>query len=102
MDVVRVGIALVFIGMALAFVAALLPVILQLSSAEPGSVSIGGGGCIIIFFIPICFGVGEPVLLVPMLALAAVLAIASLVIGYMMFRRARSLEEEPRYRRDVV
>jgi len=92
----RIGLVLIFTGVALAFVAALLPAILfsmaiasqpeEATPAPSNGTDIGVGGCVLIFFIPICFGYGTGHL--PITALIIVLALAAvmIVLTFLLFR----------------
>jgi len=68
-----IGFLLVFTGIILVFVATLLQVYSALTTSSE-EVKVGGGGCIIILFIPICFGVGEPALITTLMVLGLVLS----------------------------
>lgn len=86
MNLFKVGLAIVLLGFALAFVAALLPT-LGTTILNRG-ISFSGGGCVIIMFIPICFGVGEHPLL--LITLSAVLAVLLIVISFLILRLSRN------------
>ncbi|MEM1677698.1 MAG: hypothetical protein QXV81_07235 [Ignisphaera sp.] len=75
----KLGFILILIGIVIAFIAILIPLF---TIPLTGDIKISGGGCIILFFIPICFGYGEFAIQLIMLAiaLAIVLAIVYLVI----------------------
>ncbi len=51
-----IGFIIIVVGFLLVFAGTLLS--MQGTSSTSGNTSIGVGGCIIIFFIPICFGQG--------------------------------------------
>lgn len=74
----RIGFALVLAGFAVALVAALLPLL-----AAPGAAA-GVGGCVILLFIPICFGAGASPL--PLLIVAIVLAILLTLVSFVVWR----------------
>ena len=76
MDLLKLGLLLIFAGIIITFLAILLP--LLLTTPESTSTSVTGGGCIMIFFIPICFGIGEQAHLA--LLLAVILSIILVVI----------------------
>jgi len=78
----KTGLVLVFIGVILAFAAALLPLLLVALSpvAEGGKVEVAGGGCIVIGFIPVCFGYGNPLLVVVLLVAALIVVVISYVL----------------------
>lgn len=77
----ELGFVLIIVGFTLFFIAALLPLTFT------GNASVSGGGCIIIFFFPVCFGLGDqPVL---MMVLSMVLAIALLTASYLFLRSMR-------------
>jgi len=67
----KLGLVLIFAGIALIFITALLPLLLV--GFETREVNITSAGCIIVFFIPVCFGVGEHAQ--QLLLLAVILAI---------------------------
>lgn len=68
----RIGLALFVAGIAVAMAA---PILLLLETHGEGGVSMGG--CVVILFIPICFGAGPGyhVLLIIALAAAALMAV---------------------------
>ncbi|MCC6040356.1 MAG: hypothetical protein LM565_06015 [Thermofilum sp.] len=83
MKLARLGLALIAVGVILAFLAALLPLL------AAGAGEAGVAGCVLVFFVPVCFGVGP---LAPYLMVAAMLiALALLLVAYFLFRAA--LEE---------
>ncbi len=69
-----------FIGITLTIIAALLPLLLL--SPETSNVNITGGGCIVVFFIPICFGVGEQAQLALLLAVILTLVLVVMLIVF--------------------
>ncbi|MEM1871559.1 MAG: hypothetical protein QW517_10625 [Thermofilaceae archaeon] len=74
----KVGLALLLAGFALAVIAALLPLL-----AAPGAL-VGVGGCIIVLFVPVCFGVGSQAL--PLLIVAIALSIVLLAVAFIVWR----------------
>jgi uncharacterized membrane protein len=95
MKVFHIGLLLILIGFIMAFATVLLlvltPILQQLSQ---NTAVVGGGGCVIIFFIPICFGFGPQVFIWPLIIAALVLAIATMVIGYLIYRWSVKTVEE--------
>lgn len=87
MDLVKLGFVLILIGFLIVFIATLLPMLMAIH--REGAIEIGGGGCIILLFIPICFGYGEAHLVLPLIIVAMILTLAVLIIGFLMFREAR-------------
>lgn len=81
MRLFKLGLVLVFAGIILAVIAALLPLLLV--APETGGVSATGGGCVVVFFVPVCFGVGEQahVALLLAIALAVVLVVVLLLFN---------------------
>jgi uncharacterized membrane protein len=80
MKLARLGLALIAVGVILAFLAALLPLL------AAGAGEAGVAGCVLVFFVPVCFGVGP---LAPYLMVAAMLiALALLLVAYFLFRAA--------------
>jgi uncharacterized membrane protein len=86
----KLGLVLVFAGVIVAVVAALLP--LLLITPETSGVSVTSGGCIIVFFVPICFGVGEHAQLA--LLLAVVLSIVLVVILILFYTWITSIRKQ--------
>lgn len=89
MNLFKLGLVLVFAGMILAVVAMFLPLLIT----APSSISVSSGGCVIVGFIPICFGVGEhalPVILIA-LVLAIVLVAISLVLTIYTSKKTREI-----------
>ncbi|MCC6016351.1 MAG: hypothetical protein LM582_04835 [Desulfurococcaceae archaeon] len=99
MNWMRTGFILIFVGFALIFIAVSILSILFMVSG--GVASVSGVGCIVILFIPICFGYGVPSLLIPLMIISVVLVIALLIIGYLMLRdirkNLRKIGEAPSY-----
>lgn len=81
------GLILIIAGFSLLFIAALLPL------AFAGSASISGGGCIIILFFPICFGVGDQPAIMMVIAMA--LAVALIVLSYFVLKLMGRAVSEP-------
>ncbi len=85
-DLVFIGILIIITGFILVFLASILAV--GTPSTQPshggggGNTSVGVGGCIIIFFIPICFGAGTPGLTSIVLTLAIVLSIILVILFF--------------------
>lgn len=74
----KMGLILVAAGLTLALMAALLPLL-----AAPGA-QVGVGGCVVVLFIPVCFGVGNQPL--PLLVVAIVLSILLLAFALLVWR----------------
>uniref|UniRef100_A0A7C4FF86 DUF131 domain-containing protein n=1 Tax=Ignisphaera aggregans TaxID=334771 RepID=A0A7C4FF86_9CREN len=85
MRLFHIGLLLIVTGFAVAFIATLLLVIMPLLQQPPQNTT-SGVSCIIIFFIPICFGFGpqESIWLLTIAALA--LAVVVMAVGYMVHR----------------
>lgn len=71
MNLLKLGVVLVFVGMILAVIAALLQALGEVSAPSKGNV--------IICVIPICFGVGEHAL--PAIVIALVLTIVLIIVS---------------------
>jgi len=91
------GFALIGIGIALIIVGSLLAALQPFTASAPPKrgPGVGVGGCVVIFFVPICFGTGPGAgqLMVVAMILAAVLtalAIALFVVPYILWRRSVS------------
>jgi uncharacterized membrane protein len=89
-DFWRIGLLLIIIGFLIVFVAAILLVFESFSaSSSSGDVS----GCIILFFIPICFGAGSKGFIVPLMITALVITIIILfIILFIIWSARKSLE----------
>ncbi len=84
----KAGLLLILIGFALAFTAVLLPLLTAtLEAGGNRDISISGGGCILIMFVPICFGVGEAGL--PLMVIAATLAVVLATLGLLVLWKIR-------------
>jgi len=88
----KLGFALILAGFALVFAAALLAV---LSAAQGGAA--GVGGCVVVLFFPVCFGLGPlaPYFLVAALALALTLVALSFLLWRWALGEARRLAQAP-------
>lgn len=88
----ELGFALILAGIALVLAAALL---LAFSVAQGGAA--GVGGCVIVLFVPICFGVGPlaPYLLIAALALAVALVALSILLWKWVLSEARRVAQAP-------
>ncbi len=75
---VILGFIIVFIGFMLIMLSTVFTVFSELKSA-PSNTSVGVGGCILVFFVPICFGAGTHGLGLITLLLAVVLTIVALM-----------------------
>ncbi len=73
-----IGFIIIVVGFILIFTGVLLSV--QGTINTGGNTSVGVGGCVIIFFIPICFGRGTGNLWIIGLVIGIVLTIASIVL----------------------
>jgi uncharacterized membrane protein len=82
----RLGHLLILSGFLLAFIALLLIPILA-----TGETSLSFGGCIVILFFPICFGVGDKPLL--LILAAMLLAIVLMILSYFILRPQRGAAE---------
>jgi len=88
-DLGKVGLALVFAG----FLTAVIGVAaVAIYTAFRGVSEVGYGGCVLIMFIPICFGAGSPGI-VPYLILVstAVMLLAVVIVYYLLRSVAKSL-----------
>ncbi|MEM0380607.1 MAG: hypothetical protein QXX35_01780 [Desulfurococcaceae archaeon] len=77
----NIGLTLLFTGILIIIVTTLLFTLL--TSFKTISVETGVSGCIIIFFIPICFAQGTPGILIYLLVLTIIL-VASLIILFIL------------------
>ena len=88
-DLFKLGLILIFLGIILVIVATLLiPLFIN-----QNNIQVSTGGCIILLFIPICFGVGEQstLLLTIALTLALIIVIINLFFYITIKRKIRDL-----------
>lgn len=90
MSFFKLGLLLIIIGIVLAFTATILPLILV--GFKTSEISITGGDCIILFFIPICFGVGEQAVQALLVAviLAVILVVVIVILNMWILRRLKT------------
>lgn len=81
MDLEKLGFTLIVVGVLLALIAVIIP-LFTIPFTEGAKIS--GGGCIVILFIPICFGYGE--LSLQLVVIAMILAIALIIIYFVAYR----------------
>ena len=85
-DLTTLGFMMVFIGIMIIIIASILMVFSQPIQDSGGRVNVGG--CIIIFFIPICFGYGEPWIMVLAITLTIILVIILFLLPYIIYKRS--------------
>jgi len=85
-DLTTIGFIIVFIGIMVIIIASILMVFSQPMQDSGGRVNVGG--CIIIGFIPICFGYGDPWVMVLAITLTIVLVIILLLLPYIIYKRS--------------
>lgn len=96
MKMFRVGLVLIFAGVVLLFTA----IAISFFGIADGEVNVSAGGCVLIGFIPICFGVGENMANFILLALllSIVLIITTLMLMFYaskeLSRLTRGMREE--------
>ena len=92
MELEKLGFVLILAGFALAFATVLVAVF---SVARSGATSVGG--CVLIFFVPICFGVGPlaPYFLLAALALTLALVALSFLLLQWALGGVRRMAQEP-------
>jgi uncharacterized membrane protein len=95
-DALEAGFKLVLAGFAIAFLAVIILSVAMLWSR--GAATGGVAGCIVIGFIPICFGVGKPEFL-PLLMIAGLIlmliALALLLLPVFILRKAAKRSTPP-------
>ncbi|MEM1644735.1 MAG: hypothetical protein QXL96_02495 [Ignisphaera sp.] len=94
MELTKLGFILITLGFVVMFIAIVIPLLSIILSGEVENIDISGGGCIVILFIPICFGFGSQTLVQPLIILAAVLTIITFIIGFLMFKEAKNRNKE--------
>ncbi len=85
LDLVKLGFIIAFIGIMVIFIASILLIIPAQQGGGEANVSVGG--CVIIFFIPICFGYGEPRIMILAMILSIVLVIILIILPYILYRK---------------
>lgn len=88
---VKIGLTLILLGFAIAFIAILIPMLFLL--IEGGE--IGVGGCVLILFIPICFGYGN--LAIPLIVVAAILMLVVTIVGVFVYTSMRKTLKSSAY-----
>ncbi|MEO3993187.1 MAG: hypothetical protein QN229_02600 [Desulfurococcaceae archaeon TW002] len=83
-SLLKVSILLLLAGFMLVFLAMLLPILTLGGQATTPS---GVAGCVILFFIPICFGFGESGILPFMIMLSLALTLILVVFTFLIFRK---------------
>ncbi len=78
---VKLGLLLIIAGF---IIFLFIPILLFTSS---GSSKVGFGGCIVIFFIPICFGAGSPELVPLLIIIALALTLALILLLPLLLRK---------------
>ncbi|MEM1695018.1 MAG: hypothetical protein QW764_05575 [Desulfurococcaceae archaeon] len=80
MKLFKLSLALIFAGFLTIFLATVAYTLALLVQGYTADLRVAGGGCIVVMFIPICVGFGDPVVIVLMMIVALALIIASYVI----------------------
>lgn len=81
----KIGFILVFLGI---IIVVLVPIIMVLTTTSGSSEThTGFGGCIVIFFIPICFGAGSPELVPLLIIIALALTLALILLLPLLLRK---------------
>lgn len=83
-SILKLSILFLLAGFVLVFLAVLLPV---LTSGSQATTSSGVAGCVILFFIPICFGLGESGVVPVIILLSLVLTLVLLVVTFLISRK---------------
>ncbi len=83
-SLLKISIIFLLTGFVLVFLAVLLPILTLVDQAKTSS---GIAGCVILFFIPICFGFGESGILSFMMILSLVLTLVLVVFAFLVFRK---------------
>ncbi len=77
----KIGFLLIIIGVIVLFITPILALFsIPYETGHQENVSVGVGGCIVILFIPICFGVGSPGILEFILVIAAIMLVATILL----------------------
>jgi uncharacterized membrane protein len=84
----KTGLILLFTGVLIAFIAAIIPLFIAVSEG----VHISTGGCILIGFIPICFGSGEYALHMAIIAIILTLTLMIIAFALMIYINRRTRE----------
>jgi len=88
---IAIGFALVILGILVTFIGTFILVLKPLMEApQTTNVTVTGGaaGCIVIFFIPICFGTGnQPQLSMILTIMAVTLTVIIIIFSFIFMRR---------------
>lgn len=93
MRLLNLGLILVILGFILIFALAISLLVFSILVQQSEPPRIAGGACIIIGFIPICLGVGDPTLIVVLMVLAIVLIAASFMLTRMLGKQQKATAE---------
>ncbi|MCS7102327.1 MAG: hypothetical protein NZ992_00400 [Candidatus Korarchaeum sp.] len=88
MEVERLAHVLILVGVTISILTFLMIPMLAILSSSP---SVSGGGCVIILFLPICFGFGEQPLLMAIIAMLMSLII--IAVSYLLLRTFRDVPQ---------
>lgn len=83
-NLLKLSILVLLAGFVLVFLAVLLPIMTSWSQA---TTSTGFAGCVVIFFIPVCFGLGESEFVPVMIILSLILTLVLVVSAFLISRR---------------
>lgn len=86
MNLVKLGFILIFVGIILSIAVILIPILTVVFNIERIE-DVSVGGCVLIFFIPICFGYGTTAL--HLLIIAIALALLVMIISLAMFIKTK-------------
>jgi uncharacterized membrane protein len=87
LNLTKLGFVLIVAGIVLAVIAVVVPPLLvALQQPEQVATGVSGAGCIVVLFIPICFGFGPQQLVLPLIVLAIAVTIIFAVIALLMYR----------------
>lgn len=88
MKLITLSFILIVLGFLIAMVATLIPLFIVISNNS--RIDINVGGCILVFFVPICFGYGTTPLHLIMIILLLVIVIVLITIGLNIFIRMKN------------
>jgi uncharacterized membrane protein len=82
-DLGRVGLVLVFAGFLIAVIGVVVAVVY---TAFRGVSEVGYGGCILVMFVPICFGAGTSGIALLLILVSAVVMLVTVLVAYYLLR----------------
>ncbi|MGC8975728.1 MAG: hypothetical protein ACP5KB_06000 [Thermoprotei archaeon] len=90
-NLLRLSLLLLLAGFVLVSLAVLLSITISGSQVTASS---GVAGCVVIFFIPVCFGLGESEFVPVMIVLSLILTLVLIVFTFLISRRLAGAKQD--------